>query len=144
MIALLNGISSTCNQRRRPLRPISDNNCERITRSIKQKGPLCVSVIPCVPQCAMRFRRNSPIRWKFPANGNLNFFWTTSSQRATSTSGNLVEFHHLFSTPSGLPKRARIDDKRNSLNSDPCLRWVQTVKLFGHNSEQTETILNLF
>src|SRR5208337_5161381 len=37
VIALLNGISSTCNHRRRPLRLISDNNCERMSRSIKQK-----------------------------------------------------------------------------------------------------------
>jgi hypothetical protein len=35
--ALLNGISSTCNHRRRLLRLISENNCERITRSNKAK-----------------------------------------------------------------------------------------------------------
>jgi hypothetical protein len=37
VIALLNGISSTCNHRRRPLRFFSENNCERIAPSIKQK-----------------------------------------------------------------------------------------------------------
>ena len=37
VIALLNGISSTCNHRRRLLRLISENNCERISRSNKTK-----------------------------------------------------------------------------------------------------------
>ena len=94
MIALLNGISSTCNQRRRPLRPISDNNCERITRSIEQdRFSFCATrkrsaVRKCDPLCATvcyAFSAKFPdsmeisVKWKFElfldhifATGNIH------------------------------------------------------------------------
>jgi len=84
VIALLKGISSTCNQRRRPLLLISGNNCERHDAFNKaksnflsgwpEKGSLWAAMIHRVPMCALRFARNSLSGWKLASSEYFQLF----------------------------------------------------------------------